>query len=41
MEKSQKSALIIGATSGIGRALAVEFVKNGYKVFATGRRGSF
>ena len=39
MEKSQKSALIIGATSGIGRALAVEFVNNGYKVFATGRRG--
>ena len=33
----QKSILITGASSGIGRALALLFNKNGWKVFATGR----
>lgn len=34
----QKTVLISGATSGIGRATAELFAKNGYKVIATGRR---
>lgn len=33
-----KKAVVIGATSGIGRALALELTGNGYKVGATGRR---
>jgi len=31
-------AIVIGATSGIGRALAVELAENGYNVGITGRR---
>ena len=34
-----KKAIIIGASSGIGRRLAVILSKNGYTVCATGRRG--
>jgi len=33
----QKTALITGATSGIGLAAAIEFAKKGFKVFAVGR----
>ncbi len=33
-----KKAIIIGATSGIGKGLATLLVKNGYKVGITGRR---
>ena len=33
-----KVALIIGATSGIGRATAARFIAEGAHVFATGRR---
>lgn len=34
-----KRAVIIGATSGIGRALASELVREGYRVGISGRRG--
>ncbi len=33
-----KKAIIIGASSGIGRALAIELTKSGYQVGITGRR---
>lgn len=33
-----KIALITGATSGIGKASALKFAQNGYKVIITGRR---
>ena len=33
-----KKAIVIGATSGIGREIALLLAKNGYKVGATGRR---
>lgn len=33
-----KTALVTGATSGIGRAIAARFVEEGARVFATGRR---
>lgn len=35
-----QSAIIIGATSGIGAALALLLVNDGYKVGITGRRGA-
>lgn len=34
----QKTALITGASSGIGYATAIEFAKRGYKVYACARR---
>ena len=36
--KMGKKILITGATSGFGRACAVKFAENGWKVIATGRR---
>ena len=33
-----KTAIIIGATSGIGREVAIRLVKEGWKVGITGRR---
>ena len=33
-----KKAIIIGATSGIGKELAIQLIDNGYKVGITGRR---
>ncbi|MDR1416921.1 MAG: SDR family NAD(P)-dependent oxidoreductase [Prevotellaceae bacterium] len=33
-----KNVLVIGATSGIGRELCVQYARRGYKVTATGRR---
>ncbi len=38
MEAEQKKGIVIGASSGIGRAIALELVKNGYVVGVTGRR---
>jgi NADP-dependent 3-hydroxy acid dehydrogenase YdfG len=40
MSLKNKIALVTGATSGIGRATAVMFAKEGAKVFATGRSTS-
>ena len=40
MKKAPKKAVIIGASSGIGKALARELVKNNYHVCVTGRRES-
>lgn len=38
MSERQKTALITGASSGIGYSIAIEFAKRGYKVFAGARR---
>ncbi len=38
MPNSDKVALITGASAGIGRAVAVAFLKAGYRVVLTGRR---
>ena len=35
---SQKTAIVTGASSGIGRATALELVAKGYTVFAAARR---
>ena len=40
MKKAPKKGVIIGASSGIGKALARELVKNNYHVCVTGRRES-
>ena len=38
MSFQYKKILVIGATSGIGQALAARFVKEGSKVIVSGRR---
>jgi NADP-dependent 3-hydroxy acid dehydrogenase YdfG len=38
MSCSYKHVLIIGATSGIGRAMADHFIANGLKITSVGRR---
>lgn len=38
MKEINRSAVITGASSGIGRAAALEFAKNGFKVALTARR---
>ncbi|KAK9242227.1 hypothetical protein V1506DRAFT_548217 [Lipomyces tetrasporus] len=38
LEKRKKTALVTGASSGIGHALAIELSKRGFKVFACARR---
>ena len=38
MASNQRIICVTGATSGIGRATAVRFIKEGWKVIATGRR---
>jgi NAD(P)-dependent dehydrogenase (short-subunit alcohol dehydrogenase family) len=37
-EKQQRVALVTGASSGIGKATAVELLRNGYTVYAAARR---
>jgi NAD(P)-dependent dehydrogenase (short-subunit alcohol dehydrogenase family) len=37
MKSNQKSAIITGGSTGIGRACALAFAKSGYRVFITGR----
>lgn len=39
MNSAKKNVLVIGATSGIGRGLCLEYLKLGCKVAASGRRG--
>ena len=36
-----KKAIIVGATSGIGKELAFEFSQNGFEVGIAGRRATF
>jgi NAD(P)-dependent dehydrogenase (short-subunit alcohol dehydrogenase family) len=38
MDKSSKVALVTGAGTGIGRAVALAFLQNGYRVALAGRR---
>ena len=37
MNQAEKWAVITGASSGIGKALALEFASGGFNVFLTGR----
>ena len=38
--QDQKVVVVTGGTSGIGRAAALRFAKQGYQVLVTGRRAS-
>ncbi|MDR1813552.1 MAG: SDR family NAD(P)-dependent oxidoreductase [Tannerella sp.] len=38
MANNKKRAIVVGATSGIGRGLAIVLAENGYRVGITGRR---